>query len=52
MMSNSPSLPERPALINNLYDACLSNRVMKASAKGVLPGKVESTVAVKMLKGT
>ena len=25
---------------------------MKASAKGVLPGRPESTVAVKMLKGT
>ena len=32
---------------------CWSNRVMKASAKGVMviPGKTESTVAVKMLKG-
>ena len=28
------------------------NRVMKASAKGVLPGQLKSTVAVKMLKGT
>ena len=24
---------------------------MKASAKGVIPGQIESTVAVKMLKG-
>ena len=48
-------LPQESALINSLlipYDACLSNRVMKATAKGVIPGKVESTVAVKMLKGT
>lgn len=30
----------------------MSNRVMKASAKGIIPGQSATIVAIKMLKGT
>lgn len=30
----------------------MSNRVMKASAKGIIPGQSTTIVAIKMLKGT
>jgi hypothetical protein len=30
---------------------CFPDRVMKASAKGIIPGQASSIVAVKMLKG-